>query len=316
MKRQGNLYEKICDPENISLALKNQTRGKGKRREVINFLKDSSTKLEGIRRELLDETYKVSKYRIFKKLCSGGKTRIISSLPLKDRIIQWQIIQIIGDIFYKHFIIDTYSSIKGRGVHFGVKRVKQAMKHKENTVYCLKLDIHQFYPSIDKNILKLKIRKRIKDEKLLNLIDIIIDSGGNGIPIGNFISQFFANYFLSDFDHQIKEKLKVKYYFRYMDDMVILHKSKKFLHYLEKWIRWYFEKELNLKVKSNFQIFLVKQRGIDFLGYVFFNDFIKIRKRIKIKLKKRIIKTPSSKPSYSGWLKHCNCVTLKFKYKV
>lgn len=133
---------------------------------------------------------------------------------------------VIEPIFRHSFIRDTYSSIKGRGTHDGLARVKKAMKDVPGTTYCLKLDIKKFYPSINKEILKQKIRTKFKDVDLLMLLDEIIDSCEHGVPIGNYTSQYFANFYLTRMDHWIKEELGIKYYFRYCDDIVILGSSK------------------------------------------------------------------------------------------
>ena len=119
---------------------------------------------------------------------------------------------------------------KNRGIHKLVNNLKKALKYDpEGTKYCLKLDIKKFYPSINHDILKEILRYKIKDEELLQVLDGIIDSA-EGVPIGNYLSQFFANLYLAYFDHWIKEVLKVIYYFRYCDDITILGANKEELH--------------------------------------------------------------------------------------
>ena len=135
-------------------------------------------------------------------------------------------------LWTKIFIRQTYSCIKFRGIHLVVKDLRKALeKDPQNTKYCLKLDITKFYPSIDHDTLKQIIRRKIKDKKLLVLLDEIIDSA-NGVPIGNYLSQFFANLYLAYFDHWIKEEVGIKYYYRYADDIVILGNDKNYLHNL------------------------------------------------------------------------------------
>lgn len=229
---------------------------------------------------------------------------------------------ILEPVWTKIFISNTYSCIKGRGIHKCKHDVEKALRtDKKNTKYCLKLDITKFYPSIDHEILKKIIRKKIKDVLLLSLLDSIIDSA-EGVPIGNYLSQFFANLYLSYFDHYVKEKLKVKYYFRYADDIVILCGSKAKLRYYLKHIREYLTK-LKLKIKPNYQIFLVDARGIDFVGYRLYHTHTLLRKSIKNKMFKLINKYIHNKitftkfllrlQSYFGWLKHCNSKNLLHK---
>ena len=161
----------------------------------------------------------------------------------------------IRDWFIKGFIVDTYSSIKGRGIHKGLARVKKALRRNKNLKYCLKLDIRKFYPSIDKDILKKLLEKKIKDRKLLDLLFEIIDSYNDGVPIGNYTSQYFGNFYLSGLDHFIKEHRHVKGYFRYCDDIVLLGETKKELWEIFNDIRHYVEIELNLHIKPNYQVF-------------------------------------------------------------
>ncbi|MEK6883892.1 MAG: RNA-directed DNA polymerase, partial [Nanoarchaeota archaeon] len=146
------------------------------------------------------------------------------------------------------------------------------------------------------------------------LLDEIIDSS-EGVPIGNLLSQYFANYYLSSFDHWIKEKQRVKYYCRYADDMVLFGATKEELHQLLSDIRIYLKDELKLEIKGNYQVFPVEARGIDFVGYVFRHRFILVRKGIKWGLKRAIVKRKdrTSIYSYLGWLKHCNAINLRRK---
>ncbi len=318
MKRIGFLYEKIVTMENLELAHKNARRGKSKFSEVQYVDNNKEECLLQIQKMLIDGTYVVSNYDIFYKN-EGGKERKLQKLPYyPDRIIQWQIIQVIGEIFTKSFIYDTYSSIKGRGIHLAARRVQKFLKlNKKDKLYCLKLDIKKYYFSIDKDILKGMLYKKFKDKKLLNLLELIIDSYDEGIPIGNFLSQYFANFYLNNLDRRIKEVLKIKGYFRYMDDLVIVHKNKKFLHYILKDIKWFCKEKLNLEVKSNYQIFPIDSRGIDFVGYVIYVNRIKIRKRIKSNMIKKIkFRNFKGEPSYNGWLVGCNCNILRIKYNI
>ena len=227
---------------------------------------------------LINLTYKTSEYDKF--TIFEPKERIIFRLPyFPDRIAQWDIMLTMEPIWVKTFISQTYSCIKDRGIHKLAKDVKKALRNdKQGTRYCLKLDVRKFYPSIDHEILKNKIlRRKIKDKMLLAVLDEIVDSA-DGVPIGNYLSQFFANLYLSYFDHWIKEELKVKHYFRYADDIVILSDSKEELRKILILIKLYFHQELSLEVKPNYQIFPVESRGIDFAGYVFFHTHTLLHK--------------------------------------
>lgn len=155
------------------------------------------------------------------------------------------------------------ASIKNRGIHRGMNFLKNILvKDRKYTKYCLKLDVKKFYPSIDKDILKAKFRKIIKDKDVLYLLDQIVDSSNEGVPIGNFTSQWFANYYLQDLDHYIKEELKVKYYIRYMDDMVLFSNNKKELRKCKYAIDGFLARE-HLVIKENWQLFKTDSRPID-----------------------------------------------------
>jgi len=220
----------------------------------------------------------------------------------------------------KTLIADTYSSLKGRGIHKGVKRIKAALTDKENTTYCLKLDVRKFYPSINHDILKTVLQRKIKDPDVMWILNETIDST-DGVPIGNYLSQHFGNLYLSGFDHYMKEQIHCKYYFRYCDDVVILHASKEHLADLRIKASEYLEKNLKLQLKSNWQVFPVGIRGIDFLGYRFYYTHIILRKSIATKFKQTIAQIKSSTPktigmvnsimSYQGWMKYANCHNLR-----
>ncbi|WDU82264.1 reverse transcriptase domain-containing protein [Caloramator sp. Dgby_cultured_2] len=160
MKRYSGLYEKIYDIQNLRLAHKNARKGKSHYSEV-KMVDSNPDYYLFLKQEMLkNKTYKTSEYEIFKKI-DKGKEREIYKLPyFPDRIVHWAVMQVIEPIWMKTFIFDTYSSIKGRGIHKGLKRLHKAMKDREGTKYCLKFDIKKFYPSINHVILKQIIRKR------------------------------------------------------------------------------------------------------------------------------------------------------------
>ena len=322
MKRFGNLYEKIYDIENIRLAHKNARKGKKHYSEVKRVDANPEYYFNRIQKMLKDKTFENSKYHIFKRMFNG-KEREIFKLPyFPDRIIHHCIMQVLEPIWKNVLIRDTYSSLKDRGVHDGLKRVKKAMKNKRSTMYCLKFDIKKFYPSVDHGILKKIIERKIKCKDTLCLLYKIIDSA-QGIPIGNYLSQCFGNLYLTYFDHWMKEIKCCKYYFRYCDDIVILSRNKTILHDLFFRCSLYLKNVLMLKVKSNWQVFQSDSRGIDFLGYRIFHEFCLLRKSIVNSFKKKMKQINnrvgeknilSSIMSYVGWMEHANTKKLMYKY--
>ena len=283
MKRIGNLFPQLLDINLINFA--DTCARKGKHNFGI-YKHDKHKEEDNLKllKSFKEGTFTTSKYETFK--IYEPKERIIFRLPYyPDRIAQWSLMLILEPIWEKIFIANTYSCIKGRGIHKLVKDLKKVLeKDQKYTKYCLKMDIKKFYPSINHDVLKNIIRKKIKDRQILNILDNVIDST-EGVPIGNYLSQFFANLYLSYFDHWIKEEVGTKYYFRYADDIIILSNNKQFLHNILIAIKYYLNLNLKLSLKNNYQIFPIEKRGIDFVGYVFKSSHILLRKRIKNRLK-------------------------------
>lgn len=308
MKRIGNLYEKIISIENLVLADKKARKGKLKQYGVIKHLENEQENINNLYELLNHRQFKTSEYNVFK--IYEGKEREIYQLPYyPDRIVHHSIMNVLESIFVSVFTADTYSCIKGRGVHKASYNLRGALKDREGTKYCLKLDIKKFYPSVDNKLLKELLKRKFKDRTLLSMLDEIIDST-KGLPIGSYLSQYLGNYYLTYFDHYLKEILKVKYYFRYCDDMVLLSDNKEQLHKWFKDIEKYLTEELNLTVKKNYQIFPVDDRGIDWCGYKHYHNHTLIRKSIK----KKYIKS-KNKMNHNGWLIHCNSINLRQKYE-
>lgn len=322
MKRYGFLHEQICEIGNIECADANARKNKKNKYGINKHDKNHDSENIRLVQELLELKFSTSAYTTF--TIYELKERLIYRLPYyPDRIVHHAIINIMEPIWVNTFIKHTYACIKGRGIHALVKDLDNVLKRdEEGTTYCLKLDIKKFYPSINHDILFNDIiKKKIKDKKLLTLLQNIIYSAP-GIPIGNYLSQFFANLYLTYFDHWVKEELKCKYYFRYADDIVILHHDKEFLKRILISIKLYLKHVLKLEVKGNYQVFPVEKRGIDFVGYKFYHTHILLRKSIKSRLFKTIKKYENSKElqihltAYFGWLKYSNSKHLLTKIQL
>lgn len=304
MKRVNNLYPLIYAEDNIELADKKARKCKRTRYGVRKHDQNKEIDNYALHLSLLNENYKTSEYTTYK--IYEPKERIIFRLPYyPDRITHHAIMNIMEPIWTKIFTRDTYSCIKGRGIHALVKKLQS--------------DLRKFYPSINHEILKSIVKKKIKDKSLLKLLFEIIDSA-DGVPIGNYLSQFFANLYMAYFDHWVKEELKVRYYYRYADDIVLLSDDKNQLRNWVLAIKVYLTNILELKLKDNYQIYPVESRGIDFVGYVCYHDHTLLRKSIKLKLL-GLVKAYSNNliskqklqlkmASYFGWLKYCDSKNL------
>lgn len=319
MKRVNNLYPLIYAEDNIELADKKARKCKRTRYGVRKHDQNKEIDNYALHLSLLNENYKTSEYTTYK--IYEPKERIIFRLPYyPDRITHHAIMNIMEPIWTKIFTRDTYSCIKGRGIHALVKKLQSDLRKDPNgTMYCAKMDIRKFYPSINHEILKSIVKKKIKDKSLLKLLFEIIDSA-DGVPIGNYLSQFFANLYMAYFDHWVKEELKVRYYYRYADDIVLLSDDKNQLRNWVLAIKVYLTNVLELKLKDNYQIYPVESRGIDFVGYVCYHDHTLLRKSIKLKLL-GLVKAYSNNliskqklqlkmASYFGWLKYCDSKNL------
>lgn len=306
MKRINNLYQQICSIENLQLADAIAQMGKGKQYGVIRHNKNAEANILKLNEMLVNKTFRTSAYTTFKVY--EPKEREVFRLPyFPDRIVHHAIMNILEPIFVAMFTADTYSCIKGRGVHKAARAIRSALKDEANTQYCLKLDITKFYPSINHQILKDLLLRKFKDCDLLSLLFEIIDSTP-GLPIGNYLSQYFSNFYLTGFDHWLKEKIGVQYYFRYADDMAIFAGNKAQLHEWLALIKDYLQNKLKLQVKGNYQIFPLDVRGLDMLGYRFFRKHTLIRKRIKQNFARAVKKRKgvATIAAYLGWAKHCN----------
>jgi len=331
MKRTGYLFEKICSKENIRDSILEASKNKRKRIEVRRIIDSLDFYVDQIHDLLINKRFKNSEPSIrtrFEKM--QNKVRTISVLPFyPDHIIQHAIIRVIAPLLKRGMYYYCSANIPGRGEAHIRRKLKYILPHDiRNTKYCLKFDIKQFYPSISTYLLKQKLRKIIKDEDALWLLDTIIDLQPRGLPLGSYCSQWLANFYLQDLDHFIKEKLYAKYMFRYADDIVILDSNKRKLKKMERIIEEYLFFEY-LEVKSSWRIFEVNEKNaIDFLGYKFYRKKITIRKRIyknirrcilrmrrKINCNKRVTsKEMRSLMSYYGYIKNTNSFYIRNHY--
>lgn len=306
MKRVNNLYNQICSIENLMLADKKARKGKSMQYGVISHDKRRGCNILTLHNTLMDHRYQTSAYNKF--TLYDPKEREVCGLPFyPDRIVHHAIMNYLEALFVSTFTADSYSCIKGKGIHDLKDKLQAALRDIPGTTYCLKLDIRKFYASIDRVILKQQLRRKIKDLELLELLDEIIDSA-EGVPIGNYLSQYFANFYLTRFDHWIKEDLRIKYYFRYADDMVILSQSKEHLHHALAKIRLYLEDHLKLSIKPNYQVFPVSKRGIDLGGYRHYHTHVAMRKHIKQNLCRAVSarKGRATIAALRGWAIHCD----------
>lgn len=320
MKRIGNLYEKIISVDNLRLADEKARKGKCNTYGVRCHDRNREANIIALHDALRNKTYKTSEYDVF--TIYEPKERLIFRLPYyPDRIVHHAIMNVLETVWLSVFTHNTYSCIKKRGIDGCARQVDKIIrKYNGKPLYCLKIDIRKYYPSINHDILKCVVRKKIKDKDLLWLLDEIIDSA-DGLPIGNYLSQFLANLFLAYFMHFVNEVLKLEAT-QYADDICFFSDSKERLHEVFKEIRRYLA-DLDLEVKDNYQIFPIARnrydtggRALDYVGYKFYREQKLMRKNIKknlcrkvSKLNKRQLSPKEYKMEISpwlGWAKHSN----------
>lgn len=312
MKRISNLYAQIISVENLRLADEKARRGKLNSYGVIHHDKSREENIQALHEMLLTKTFRTSPYDVF--TIREPKERVIYRLPyFPDRIVHHAIMNILEPIWVRTFTHNTFSCVKGRGIEGCANYVSKLIKKYEGRpLYCLKIDIKKFYPSIKHRVLMKIIRRKIKDKDLLWLLDEIICStdrsvlpirnivsgmngemtiyaiNGQNLPIGNYLSQYLANLILAYFMHKINEEVRIDSV-EYADDIIFLADNKQALRdALNNVIRPYIEGELELKLKANYQIFPIAEnradrhgRALDFVGYKFYRRQKLIRKSIK-----------------------------------
>ena len=253
MKRKNNLYENICKIENIMAAF-NEVCKNTKNKRKVNILREyKCIYISRIYNTLINKEYKVGPYNVF--TIYEPKERRIVSQNMVDKIVTNLVArQILMPAIMPGLIDTNVASRKYMGTSKGLKYFydyERKCKIKYGKYYTLKCDVSKFFASIDHDILKQKITRKIKDKDALKIVFDIIDSEENGLGIGNMTSQVLAVFYLNDLDHFIKETLKIKYYVRYQDDFLLYHESKEYLKYCLEEIRKFLEKEkLNLNTKT------------------------------------------------------------------
>ncbi|MBQ0014660.1 MAG: RNA-directed DNA polymerase [Oscillospiraceae bacterium] len=324
MKRYGYLYEKIYNKDNLRRAIINASNGKHNRENVRYILNNIDHYTDILYALLVEEMFEPSPYNCFTiyDQSSNKEREIFAPKFFPDQVVHWAIMQVIQPYLELPMYHLSCGSRPYKGAHYGKRYLEKWLKNDiKHTKYCLKLDIRKFYPSIKQSKLMDLLDCKFKDEKLLNLLYSIISSTENGIPIGNYTSQWFANYYLTPLDNYIKCDLRIKYYIRYMDDMVILGSNKKELHKTKIKIERFLN-DYGLSLKDNWQVFRVDDRSIDFMGFRFYHNRTILRKRTALRIRRKFrrasknlnYKNASACMSYMGWVKSADMKNFYLKY--
>lgn len=277
-KRVGFLIENIADTDNLRLAFWKACKGKENKEEVIAYREKLDANLFSLRNELLNGTVEVGNYHYF--TIHDPKERLICAASYRERMLHHAIMNICHTYFEKFQVFDSYATRIEKGQYAAFDRAKF---YSEKYQWFCKLDVRKYFNSIDHNVLYEKLTTKIKDPFLLDLFHKIIKSyqslPDKGLPIGNLTSQYFANFYLGFADYFIKEKLQASAYVRYMDDMVFWSNDKESLLALAN----QFTKFINTTLKLQLKPYCINslEKGLPFLGYVTFKNYIRLNKNSK-----------------------------------
>lgn len=340
------VYDLIFSMENLYMAYEDAASGRRYNKDVLLYSQDTWSQLRELREKILAGEYEIDRYYIF--YVYEPKKRMIMSIGFEHRIVQWAIYRVLNPILVKGYIDDSYGCIPGRGA-LGAMQCLQGwveyVSRKENEWFYLKLDISKYFYRISHRVLKKILRKKIKDERLLEVLFGVIDCKHTpfglqpgkgpgevpleerlydvGMPIGNLLSQMFANIYLDVLDQFCKRTLGIKYYVRYMDDIIILSDSKIQLREWKDRIAVFLETELELMLNNKTCIRPISQ-GIEFVGYRVWSNRVVLRKSTTLKIKRNLKgvreayhdylitleKASQTFQSYVGMLKHTDSDAL------
>lgn len=337
MKSYRFLFQEIIDEENIKFAISEACKGrKGKRKKqkLMEIYHDPNN-VERIRNKIIN--YKTVK-REAKEINDGisKKKRKIYVPSAEEIVIQHAVVQVLDKYLSKGIYEHAYAAIKGKGQVRAEKRIQKWIRTDfDNCKYFLKMDIKKYFPSIPQKLVIQKLKYQIKDSKTIELVEKILAAAEDGIPLGYYISQWLANWYLIELDHYIKEDLKAKYYIRWMDDMVIFSPDKKDLYEIKNNVS-NFLYLLGLQLKNDWRVNLFsddedrkrKRSGkgtfLDFMGFRFYRNRVTIRESIfykmcrkakKIGQKMRVTAYDAKQfIAYLGWLKYTNTYYAYCRY--
>lgn len=320
MKRVGYIYEKICDIDLIKRAIRKAAQGKTQKHYIAKVLEKIDYYAEQIKVMLETDSVVLSENRyieLFDRSCSKLRQITVPKF-YPDQIIHWALMLVLEPVITKGMYRYSCGSVPNRGGMEAKRFVERALKD-TSVRYVAQLDISKFFNNVKPDILLSLFRRKIKDERLLSLIQKVLENGGDCLPIGYYTSQWFSNFYLETFDHYVKETLKIKYYVRYADDMVLLDTNKRKMRKAIAKMEEFLEK-LGLRLKENYQVWKVDSRPIDFVGFRFYKNKTHLRKKIFFRLCRRVRKVKKTGYitvsqargllSLLGWLTHIN--GLKF----
>lgn len=298
--RFDNLFDDVVDIKNMEAAYKKSMKGTNKySKDAIRFSSNETYNIQELRQSLIDGTYEFTAYKRFKVY--EPKERIIDAPYHRDKVVQLAIDKILKRIYQPSFIFDTYACLDNKGSHKATERVSEFLgkanwNYGEES-YIIKLDISKFFYTVNREILKGLLRKKLKCTRTLDLIDKIIDSAEQidplGVPLGNTLSQIFTNIYMNEFDQYCKRVLQIKYYVRYADDVIAIVKNKSEANILLESMKYFLKTVLKLDAHpGKTQIFPLEQ-GVNAYGFKTYKTHRLLRNDSKKKIKRKAKKMPN-----------------------
>lgn len=314
-KSVNNLYKPMLEHGNVERKFHIAAKGKTQRPDVAVILQPENIQrhVETVIEQLSNtapEGFDVPNPEKAWKPTKHGKVTINEGTNRKKRqiekprynyeqVVHHIVVSACYDIFMKGMYEFSCGSVPNRGAHYGKKYIEKWIRTDEkNCKYILKMDIRHFFESVDHDVLKEWLAKKIRDKRMLHILHLIIDGSEQGLPLGYYTSQWLANFMLQPLDHYIKEELKAVHYIRYMDDMVVFGKNKKELHRMQQSIETYLRERFNLQMKNNWQVYRFdyfdrktkkrKGRPLDFMGFEFWRDKTILRESIMLRCTRKV----------------------------
>ncbi len=307
MKMYNHLYNKVCSLENLFQAFCKAKKGKSRKQYVKEFEENLGKELPKLNHELLTCSYQPRPLKRF--IIRDPKTRKIHASHFRDRVVYHALVNVLEPIYEGIFIYDSYASRKNKGTHKAIERfdyfkrkvtkngmlMKNPFNHNSVIGYVLKADIKHYFETVDHEILLNILKRKIKDKKILELVEKILnnfdtDIEGKGMPLGNLTSQFFANVYLNDFDYFVKHQLKAKCYLRYVDDFMIIYNDKSILEEYRERIEEYLRNHLKLDLHPDKSKIIPLQAGVTALGYRNFYHYKRLRRSNLRKFEQNLLK--------------------------
>ncbi len=350
----SNVYDLMCTHEDLEISYREARKGKRYRGEILLFTNSLEDNLSLLLFELREQVYEMGRYRMF--YVYEPKIRLVMSIQFRDRIVQWSIYRYLFPFYDRLFIEDSYACRKGKGSHAAADKLQYWLRcvHRKELAnpdvkwYYLKLDISKYFYRVNHAILLDILRARVHDEKMMLLLERIINNpqqkfglplgfspedldytdwlDDTGMPIGNLTSQMFANIYLNELDQFCKHHLGISYYIRYMDDVIILADNKEILHEWKHHIERFLNECLALNLNNKTAIRPITL-GVEFVGYRIWSTHRKLKKSTARKMIRKVTvmcyylsvgklskeEFQRRAASYRGVLEHCDSDGLRKK---